>query len=303
MFKPNLCITLLVAILTILGGCTQQQKQGRMEEPVIKVKLATGNTKEMPLEEYVAGVVAGEMKRNWPKNAYAAQAIGARTFAMSRLEEKKTNVISAQHQEAQAYRPENITLAIRQAVRMTRGQVVTYQGRYIKAWFHSSAGGETTTAQAGLNYKDKEPPYIKSVKSPDESAPANIRNWEVTLQQEELLTALEKTGEKANKIIDIKLLVKDKTGRVVRLKIIHDQGSKKLHGAEFRMAIGPDKLKSTLIESVKKQRADFIFSGRGYGHGVGMSQWGAFQLAKQGATPEEIINYYFEGIKIIKRWD
>src|SRR6056297_2867318 len=123
MFKSNLCIILLVVILTILSGCTQRQKKGRMEEPIIKVKLATGTTKEMPLEKYVAGVVAGEMKLGWPQAAYEAQAIMARTFALRRLEENQEQIISAQHQIAQAYKPENITLAIRQAVNQTRGQV------------------------------------------------------------------------------------------------------------------------------------------------------------------------------------
>ncbi|GAB6099775.1 SpoIID/LytB domain-containing protein [Halanaerocella petrolearia] len=302
-FRNDLCSILLVVVFLVIAGCTQQQNQSKIEEPIIKVKLENGDIKKLPIEEYVAGVVAGEMKQNWPKEAYAAQAIKARTFTMRRLEDKDNNLISARHQEAQAYKPQNITPIIKQAVRMTRGEVATYQGQYIKAWFHSSAGGETTTAKAGLNYKKKEPPYIKSIESPDDAAPQNIRSWQLTLTKKELLRVLQKTGERANQVIDIEVLDRDKTGRIVRVGIKHDKGVKKIHGADFRMAVGPDKLKSTLIESIKKLGDSFVLIGRGYGHGVGMSQWGAYKLARQGRSPEEIINYYFKEVKIIKKWD
>jgi stage II sporulation protein D len=76
-----------------------------------------------------------------------------------------------------------------------------------------------------------------------------------------------------------------------------------MKAAEFRTAIGPDKLKSTLIKSIKNSGDKLIFTGSGYGHGVGMSQWGAFALAKEEKSPEEIISHYFEDIKIAKKWD
>jgi len=311
MIKRNLYNIILILLLGVflLGGCSQQNqtrvkgiKEKGMVEPTIEVELADGKIKKIGIEEYVAGVVAGEMQRDWPVNAYAAQAIKARTFTMKRLEENGNNRISSQHEEAQAYKPENINDEIKEAVKMTRGEVVTYQGEYIKAWFHSSAGGETTTAKVGLAYKEDEPPYIKSVESPDEEAPADIKSWQVKLTGNDMLQVLQKAGERAGVIKDVKILKKDKTGRIVDIKIVHNQGSKQMKGAEFRTAVGPDKLKSTKVESISKEGNMFIFTGSGYGHGVGMSQWGAYKLAKDGKKPEEIINYYFKGIEIVKKW-
>ncbi|PRX21787.1 stage II sporulation protein D [Orenia metallireducens] len=293
--------SIILLAIVILTGCGQQGTQG--EEPTIQVKLVDGQINKINIEEYVAGVVAGEMKKGWLKNAYAAQAIIARTFTLKRLEENGNNTISARHEEAQAYRPENISSEIREAVKMTRGEVATYQDKYIQGWFHSSAGGQTTSAKVGLAYKEAEPPYVQSVESPDDAAPRDIQNWQVSIGREEIAVALEKAGERMTQIKDIKVLKRDSTGRIIQIAVIHDQGSKELQGAEFRTLIGPDKLKSTLIKSIEKSGDKFIFTGSGYGHGVGMSQWGAYKLAKEGKTPEEIVNYYFKDVKIVKKWD
>ncbi|OCL25856.1 SpoIID/LytB domain-containing protein [Orenia metallireducens] len=293
------CVVFIV-ILNLIG-CGQQGTQG--EEPTIQVKLADGRINKMKIEEYIAGVVAGEMKKGWEKNAYAAQAIIARTFTLKRLEENGNNTISARHEEAQAYRPENITPEIREAIKMTRGEVITYQGEYIQGWFHSSAGGQTTSAKAGLAYKEAEPPYIHSVESPDGLAPADIQDWQVSVGLEELAKALERAGEKIVQVKDIQVLKRDDTGRIVQIEIIYEQGSMQLHGAEFRTLIGPDKLKSTLIKSIGRSGNSFTFSGSGYGHGVGMSQWGAYNMAQKGKKAEEIVNYYFKDVKIVKKWN
>src|SRR5690606_25717628 len=112
----------------------------------------TGEKKDMPIEEYITGVVAGEMKPNWPLEAYAAQAILARSFTMEFISRGGTRAkhgtdISTDHEEAQAYNANNITPIIRRAVEMTRGEVMTYRDQYIRAWFHSYSGGHTTTAK------------------------------------------------------------------------------------------------------------------------------------------------------------
>ena len=298
-----------VFILIVSIGCSQQQEskvkgikeKGKLEEePTIRVELENGEVKKLKLEDYVAGVVAGEMKKDWHENAYGAQAIKARTFVLRRIEDTADNTISAQHEEAQAYKPENITDEIKNAIKKTRGEVITYNGEYVKAWFHSSAGGETTTAKSGLNYKKAEPKYVKSVKSPDESAPADIRNWELSLSVAELSQIMKNKNIINNSINDIKVLEKDDTGRIVKLNLVSEAGNTEMHGADFRMAVGPDKLKSTKIETIKKENNTFKFKGSGYGHGVGMSQWGAYKLAKEGKSPEEIINYYFKDVEIEK---
>ena len=300
---------LLIVGLLIIAGCSQEQeskmkgaKEGDQleDEPTIRVELENGQTKDLKLEEYVMGVVAGEMKKDWPENAYGAQAIKARTFVLRRIEDTADNTISAEHEEAQAYKPANITDAIKSAVEKTRGRVVTYNGEYIKAWFHSSAGGETTTAKVALNYKKAEPDYIEPVESPDDEAPADIKSWQIALSAAEIKKALQEKGVNAQEIKGVKITEDDETGRIVKLAIEHEEGSTEMHGADFRTIIGPDKLKSTKVEEIKKEEDKFIFRGSGYGHGVGMSQWGAYKLAQEGKSPSEIINHYFKDVKIEK---
>ena len=125
----------------------------------ITVKLQDGQ-EEMGLEEYITGVVAGEMEANWPENAYAAQAIIARTFALKHLSDNDTNIISGSYQFAQEYKPEKVTEEIEKAVKKTRGEVIVYKDEYINAWFHASAGGQTTSAKVAWLTRKKNLPIL-----------------------------------------------------------------------------------------------------------------------------------------------
>ncbi|ADL11648.1 SpoIID/LytB domain-containing protein [Acetohalobium arabaticum] len=305
-FNRLLIVSLIIAAMVVGSSCTQQQQQEveKIDEPTIEVVTENGETKSLNMEEYVAGVVAGEMKPNWSQNAYGAQAIIARTFALKLLKDEGTNQISGEHEKAQAYRPQNITDEIRQAVEKTRGEVVTHKGEYIKGWFHSSAAGQTTTAKVGLAYDKPEPEYITSVESPDQHAPEDVKSWIVTLPQSAILNVLKEIkGVQASKVENITIDDKDETGRAIGLTINYGNGSETIKAAKFRTSIGPDELKSTLIESIEETDNGFIFKGSGYGHGVGMSQWGAYALAKEGQSPEDIIKHYFTNIEIIKKWN
>lgn len=313
-------VLLLVFALILLGaaGCTQTKVKGirekgtsptptptptpeKAEPSVTVVDAANGKTRTMPLEEYVAAVVAGEMKADWPLNAYAAQAIIARTYTMEYITRKKSNQISADFEEAQAFKPDQVSDVIRRAVQKTRGEVAMYNGEYIRAFFHSSAAGRTTTAKAGLAFTEKEPPYIVSVKSPDELAPADIKNWTATFTDKQIAAALNKVaGVTATNITDITILEKDMTGRATKMKISHDGTSTIVEAPKFRDALDPMVLKSALIKSIKKQNGSFVFKGSGFGHGVGMSQYAALKLARDGRNPETIVKYFFKGIGIKK---
>jgi stage II sporulation protein D len=303
-------IILLSLLMFLFVSCEQQgnvkgvKERGKLEaEPEIRVKLATGEEKTMKLEEYISGVVAGEMKANWPLNAYAAQAIIARTFALKYMEENKTNLISGDFERAQEYKPENITDKILKAVKNTRGEVALYKDEYIKAWFHSSAAGQTTSAKVGLAYEKEEPPYIKSVKSPDQDAPDDIKNWSVKFTKDEIETALEKMGKNIDDLKDIKIVNKDNTGRVIDFKFTGSKDSEQVKAANFRKELDSEKLKSTKISDLKNNNDEYIFTGSGFGHGVGVSQWGAYNMGKDGKSPEDIVLYFFNGIEIVKVYD
>ena len=299
-----ICTSLFLTACDQMGQVKGVKERGEIEEePEIIVKDETGNEQKYKLEEYITGVVAGEMPADWPENAYGAQAILARTFALKYMEENNTEVISDSFREAQQYDPEKITKEIEEAVKKTRGEVVLYNDQYIKGWFHSSAGGFTTTAKVGLAYEDEEPPYVKSVKSPDDKAPEDVKEWKVRFNNEELQSTLTKMGQDIGQFKKIEIKNKDNTGRAIEFIFSGSNGKATVKAANFRKELDPQKLKSIKIEDIKKVDNGYEIKGSGYGHGVGLSQWGAYSLALDKKNAEEIIDHYYKNIKIIKLYE
>ena len=302
--------SLIILILVFLSACEKQDDRIEIRkrdilkgEPEIIVKLLDGQERKMGLEEYITGVVAGEMQAGWPENAYAAQAIIARTFALKHMSDNDTNIISGSYQFAQEYQPEKISWEIEKAVKRTRGEVIVYEDEYINAWFHASAAGQTTSARVGLAYQEEEPPYITSVKSPDDQAPEDIKNWQASFTRIEIEETLKKLGKGVGTLRDIEIDGKDETGRAIKFKFNGSAGDVTIEAAVFRNELNPEKLRSTMIKELEKSEDTYMFSGSGFGHGVGMSQWGAYALAKEGKSPEEIIRHYYRDIEIVKEYD
>ncbi len=280
------------------------------KEPIISVYVKeTGEKKDMPIEEYVMGVVAGEMKPNWPLGAYAAQAILARSFTMEFVSRGGTRAqhgtdISTDHEEAQAYNASNITPIIARAVEMTRGEVMTYNNQYVRAWFHSYSGGHTATAKEGLNFKEKEPPYIRSVKvKSNPYAPADVKEWHAVFPLTQVKKILEEIGTNVGDIKDVRIEQKGRTGRATQLKITGTQGSEIVAASDFRIGLDAMTMKSTWLTRLEVQGDKLSMTGKGFGHGVGLSQWDANMLAKEGKDPEDIVKFFFKGIEIKKLWD
>jgi stage II sporulation protein D len=280
--------------------------RGQGKEPVLKVYIKeTGEIKELPFEEYLQGVVAGEMKNDWPEEALAAQAILARTFVMEFVSEKGGSKYEGAHvstdiEEAQAWNQQAVNDRVKRAVERTRGEVAVYKNNYIKAWFHAHAGGRTASAKEGLAFEEAEPPYIRVVDSPDSpEAPKEDSNWTASFSRQEVEKALKETGVQIKGLNSVKVAEKGPSGRAVTL----DFDGKRVSAPGFRIAIGSTKMKSTLIDSIEVQGDRLVIKGRGYGHGVGMSQWGAYALAKEGKKAEEILKHYFKGIEIMKAWE
>jgi len=254
----------------------------------------------LELEDYIAGVVAGEMYNDWPEECLKAQCILARTFTMDFLKNKKSKYkgadISNDISEAQAYNVQNINDKIKKAVSDTKGLVIKYDDEYINAFFHSNSGGITELATIGLNYSDENPKYIKSVSSVETKNNSSNFEWEYSFSKSEILKALQSIGISVNSINSISAGDKSSSGRLLNIKIDNNF----INTNTFRHSIGSTKLKSTLITSIEVRNDNIIFKGFGYGHGVGLSQWGSKILAEQGKDYEYILNYYFDNIKIVK---
>lgn len=318
-------ILLILMTVLVIGGCSMfkgpqskpepalptepmapQKSVVQGNEPDITVFMhETGEKKTMKMEEYISGVVAGEMKVDWPIEALAAQAILARTFTIQAIEEKggvsaRGTQASTDIKEFQAYSAKAVNENVKKAIDMTRGMVITYQGKPIQAWFHASAGGITATAKEGLAFKDDEPPYIQSVQSPDDLAPADVQNWTASFTKEEVMDVLTKMGKTVASIENIEIGKKGPSGRTTVILI---NKNIEISAPELRVGLDSTKVKSMLLDKVEERGDEIIFTGKGYGHGVGMSQWGANKMAGMGMKPEDIIGKYFKDVTIEKRWN
>lgn len=280
--------------------------QGEGKEPRLKVYLTDSQEiVEMNFEEYLEGVLAGEMHNDWPEEALAAQAILARTFVMEFVTTKGGSKYEGAHvstdiEEAQAWNAEQVNERIKEAVKQTRGMVALYDNEYIKAWFHAHAGGKTATAQEGLGFDEEEPPYIQVIESPDSpEAPADDANWRAEFTKDEIKQALNQVGQQVGDFNSIEVVETGPSGRATKLQI----GEATVNAPAFRIALDSTKMKSSNLKNVSVQGNQVIMEGIGYGHGVGMSQWGAYQMAKDGRSAEEIVTHYFKGVRIADLWD
>lgn len=316
---------LAAAVSLMLCGCQQEKTieesrkwKKNVEKPAIPEKLDTNNQgvpvldvydvaseklEKMDIEAYVTGVVAGEMKNDWPIEALKAQAILARTFVLKFCDTKESQYddadISTDVKEAQAYAPDNINERVEQAIEETRGMVMSADGDYPYAWFFAHSGGATELPSVALEFGEKDPDYLSVVDSPDSAkAPEDVRNWKVTFSSEEVLSACRDIGLDLDSVQSISIGEKGESGRAKTLII----NKKNISAPSFRIAIGANRLKSTLISDVELNGDLVTFTGKGFGHGVGMSQWGAYALAEEGKSAQEIIEYYCQGVDLVKLW-
>ncbi|AIF50011.1 SpoIID/LytB domain-containing protein [Pelosinus sp. UFO1] len=271
-------------------------------EPTITVWIADkGYVDRMMLEKYLEGVLAREMEPNWPIEALAAQAITSRTLTLHAIEAGTIRRlhhadVSTSKEELQAYAPELVNENVREAVRRTRGQVLVYAGGLINAIYSSCNGQIAATKEESFPKEIPTPtPYFQPVTDQCfQYAPEKEKNWEVKIPGNEVAAAIGYRGNPA----DIRILEKGPSGRILTI----GAGNQKIFGAEFRKAVGYDRLRSTLITEMNYDGQNFVFKGMGWGNGVGLCQWGAYTYAEQGKTAEDIVKAYYVGADVIKLW-
>ena len=273
--------------------------------PILRVyQVDEEQTAEMDLETYLLGVLAGEMKNDWPLEALKAQAILARTFVLKFCTEKESKYqgadISTDIEEAQAYDATGVNERIEQAVRETKGMVLSYHGELPYAWFHSHSGGVTERAVEGLHYENEEPGYTKVAQGRESSlAPDDVKEWSAWFSEKEFLAAAKKAGwQGSGSVESLEIGQKGESGRAVTLRI----NGEAVSAPELRLALDATKMRSTLLTELKAENGGVSMSGKGYGHGVGMPQWGAYSLAEEGKTAEEIVSDYFRDVTVETLW-
>lgn len=293
-----------------------EEKLERNEEgiPLLRVYVVDEEKVEkIDVETYVEGVLAGEMKNDWPMEALKAQAILARTFVLKFVEEKQSKYpdadISTDIEEAQAYDREAVNDQIREAVAATRGQVLSASGKLPYAWFHAHSGGMTEQAVTGLGWNEAEPAYTAVVEGmepataegeADQKTLKEAQKWEASFSAPTFQDACAKQGVNVKINSDTRLSVGER-GEGGRAKTINVDG-KPVNASELRIALGSTEMRSTLLTSLKVQDGQVVMAGKGYGHGVGLSQWGAYGMAADGKDAEEIVNHYFKNVSVEKLW-
>ena len=302
----NLLFTLLMIVLSGCRPAAQEDFSAQLipsptaEPPVLRVYLTDEDTlSAMPLDAYLTGVVAGEMPNTWPLETLKAQAILARTYVLKFIAEKDSKYpgadISTDVAEAQAYNASAVNDRIRQAVTETAGLILlTREGDLPWPWFHSHSGGMTEAARDGIDWHGDEPAYTRIAQGME----ADSAVWSAEFTQEEFIAACRSTGAEVASARSVRVAQKGKSGRAVTLTA----DGVTVNAARLRISLGSTKMRSTLLTELSAEGGIIRMSGRGFGHGVGLSQWGAKALAEQGWSAEKIALHYYKGLQVVKAW-
>ena len=291
----------IIVLLILL--CYQKGSEVKVEKiytstetsKVVKVNKDT-NIYEMNIEEYLIGVVGCEMPALFEEEALKAGAVAARTYLLNKLENNENYIISSTTND-QCYSDENelkekwgnnyneYKSKIEKAVKETKDEYMTYNGEIIKALYFSTSNGKTENVE---NVFGEKLDYLVSV---DSNYDKNTTQFNKTIEitKSDFLKKLNLPETKEIKITNI---IKNETNRIDEITI----NDRKFKGTEIRTLLN---LRSTDFEITINEYTVKITT-KGYGHGVGMSQYGANELAKLGYNYEEILKHYYTGIELIK---
>jgi stage II sporulation protein D len=249
------------------------------------------------IEEYLYSVVPSEMPSTWNMEALKSQAIASRTYAyFFLLRNRDKNIYDLDSTtNFQVYKGISTEAESSiEAVNKTSGIIMTYNNEPIISYFHSTSGGKTSDDRDVWPASNL--PYLKSVEC-GYGKDSPHYEWTITLSMNEIVFALNKKYKTINHIT--KISFKRHNDRIVEVTVQHTNGTITLTGNEFRLLLDPQKLKSTYF-TLKKEKDIFFISGKGWGHGIGMCQWGAKGRGENGFKYEEILKHYYKDINFTK---
>jgi stage II sporulation protein D len=257
---------------------------------------------DLDLEAYVKSVVPSEVPVTWPFEALKAQAIVARTFALHKKGERGGQAFdvdaTVQSQVYGGLGSEDPRAS--EAVDATAGIVVMHEGRLALTPYHSTSAGPTEDAAEvwGIDL-----PYLKGVACPfDEDS--SVYRWERRLSFDAIESALREAGYAVGSIATLTPLGRNRSGRVSAVRILHSEGELILKGELLRRIIGYQRVPSMRFDVVDVEAEphgggfDVRLRGGGWGHGVGLCQWGMKTLSERGWTADRIIDYYYPGTNL-----
>ncbi len=268
----------------------------------------------LPLEMYVAGVLSNELLKTWHVETYKAQAVAARSYALAEQSGRLTQDFDVRDTSAsQVYGGyDTETATAWEAVSKTWGLVATYRGAggksfLLKTYFHSTCGGGTVSAGSVFGGPTPPPlaggvPCVYCVASP------RYRWPDVLLTKQEIGEALKRTGQPdllgLGPVARVEVAsTSGPDGRAETIRVVDAANSSVVMRADYwRTAVGAGRLYSTWFELEDKGDQVLVKDGRGWGHGVGMCQWGAEYLAEHGKTAEEILRFYYPTVELVRAY-
>ncbi|WP_036484657.1 SpoIID/LytB domain-containing protein [Myxosarcina sp. GI1] len=241
------------------------------------------------LEQYLYSVVGAEAISTWPIEALKAQAVAARSYALYKQKTGTNGIYDLDTTVGtQVYKGlDSEYTTTHAAVDGTLGQIMTYNNQVILAAFHSSSGGHTENVE---DVWTSPLPYLRAVVDYDQQSP--VFEWNQIVPVSQIMNLVAGVGQ-------IKNLVPETVtpyGRVITMKVVGDLGTAVIEGSDIRQTLG---LRSTLFR-VATDGNNLKIHGRGFGHGLGLSQWGAYYLAKQGVSYNQILTHYYQNANLAR---
>ena len=277
---------------------------------------------ELPVESYLCGVVPSEMPASYELEALKAQAVCARSYAYRQMEKYAYPEYEAHINDSSSYQVYNNSKqakASSKAVKETAGQTVRYKGEIVSTYFYSTSCGKTTTMEAWGTKPGKKNGYLYSAEVKGENGDYEKElpwyRWSVTAPAETLsnLVGLN-TGKDIGRLESIEITKRGPGDVAIVMKVVGDKGSvtvktenkirRALGGSEYKIrrqdgseTNGRDLLPSAFF-TIEKKGDEFVIQGGGFGHGIGMSQTGANEMAKQGKNYKEILALFYKDIMV-----
>jgi len=253
----------------------------------------------IPIESYLEGVLNAEISTDWPIEVVKAQSVISRTYALHKREKRVEAAwhLSSGHFD-QVYNGADISdQRGRFAIRKTRGIVVTHNKKLAQTFYHSNCGG--MTEDPGNIWKSKLP-YLK-IKSVPFGQDDPRYYWKTTISDKAMKRILRKGGISVKNLKDVYISQRTLSKRAFELVLVGDS-IKKMTAYDFRKQAGYQKIQSLLFNIIRVP-GGYYFEGKGNGHGVGLSQWSAREMAQSGYNYKEILNFFYSGIKLSRYWN
>jgi stage II sporulation protein D len=250
---------------------------------------------EVPLEDYVAGTLLREMSPAFAEEALQAQAVVTRTYAMHqmRLHRGEAFHVGAGTDGVVYGGLDAESSLARRVTQSTRGEYLADDSGPILAAFHSASGGRTASS---AEVWGRALPYLVSLPVPGEERSPEAA-WRASFTDRSLGAALAHAGVRVGRVRAVRVLSRTESGRAGTVRVSGDARDVELTGRKLRDALGRERLRSTRFE-VRNEAGRITFSGSGYGHGVGLSQWGAHALAARGAGYRDILARFYPGTRL-----